>query len=32
MRFEPLASMDSEAVIAVLGPALQRHLTGRLPD
>jgi AcrR family transcriptional regulator len=32
MRFEPLASMDSEAVIAVLAPALQRHLTGRLPD
>jgi AcrR family transcriptional regulator len=32
MRFEPLASMDSEAVIAVLGPALQRHLTGRLPE
>ena len=32
MRFEPLASMDSEAVIAVLAPSLQRHLTGRLPD
>jgi AcrR family transcriptional regulator len=31
VRFEPLASMDSEAVIALLAPVLQRHLTGRLP-
>jgi AcrR family transcriptional regulator len=32
MRFEPLASMDSDAVVALLAPALQRHLTGRLPE
>ena len=31
VRLEPLASMDSEAVIALLAPAVQRHLTGRLP-
>jgi AcrR family transcriptional regulator len=32
LRFEPIASMPSEDVVAVLGPALQRHLTGRLPS
>ena len=31
VRFEPLASMDSEGVIALGAPALQRYLTGRLP-
>ena len=31
LRFEPLASMDSESVIALLAPAVQRHLTGKLP-
>jgi AcrR family transcriptional regulator len=32
MHFEPIASMDSESVIELIGPALQRHLTGRLPE
>jgi AcrR family transcriptional regulator len=32
MRFEPMASMDSDAVVALLAPALQRSLTGRLPE
>jgi AcrR family transcriptional regulator len=31
VRFEPLASMDSETVIGLIGPPVQRHLTGRLP-
>jgi AcrR family transcriptional regulator len=32
VRFEPLVSMNSEAVIALIAPAVQRHLTGRLPE
>jgi AcrR family transcriptional regulator len=28
LRFEPLASMPAEAVVANLGPTLQRYLTG----
>lgn len=31
LRFEPLASLDSETVIALIAPAVQKHLTGRLP-
>jgi hypothetical protein len=31
MRFEPIASMDSQPLIALIAPVMQRHLTGRLP-
>jgi hypothetical protein len=31
LAFEPLASMDREDVIAVVGPQVQRSLTHRLP-
>ena len=31
LRVEPLASMPAEQVVAVLGPTLQRYLTGDLP-
>lgn len=31
LRFEPLASAPPDAVVAAVGPALQRNLTGKLP-
>jgi len=31
VRFEPVASMDSEKVIALVAPTIQRHLAGRIP-
>ena len=31
LRLEPLASAPADAVVAAVGPALQRYLTGRLP-
>jgi AcrR family transcriptional regulator len=31
LRLEPLASMDSEAVVAWIAPTLQRYLAGRAP-
>jgi AcrR family transcriptional regulator len=32
LRFEPLASLPPESVVALVAPAVQRYLTGRLPD
>lgn len=32
LRAEPLASMPSEEVVAVVGPTIQRYLDGPLPD
>jgi AcrR family transcriptional regulator len=31
VRFEPLASLDSEDLIGLVAPTIQRYLTGRLP-
>ena len=31
LRFEPLASASPDTVVAAVGPALQRYLTGTLP-
>jgi AcrR family transcriptional regulator len=31
LRYEPLASLDSEEVVALVAPTVQRYLTGRLP-
>jgi hypothetical protein len=30
LRIEPLASMDPEDVVAMIGPTVQRYLTGPL--
>ena len=31
LRIEPLASMDSEVLVATYAPTIQRYLTGELP-
>jgi hypothetical protein len=31
LRIEPLASADPETVVALIGPTVQRYLTGPLP-
>ena len=31
VRIEPIASMPAETVVALIGPTIQRYLTGPLP-
>jgi hypothetical protein len=31
LRIEPLASADPETIVAIVGPTIQRYVTGDLP-
>ena len=32
LKLEPLASVDREAIVAMIGPTIQRYLTGEVPE